>query len=131
MGFLAVILAATATFAFGALWYGMLSKPWLAASGVPQDDKGQPANGNTPTPYVICAICILLVAGMMRHAFALSGIDTLGEGLVTGFGIGAFFITPWLALTNGYTMRPHTLTAIDGGYASIGCAIMGAVLVLL
>ncbi|VAV97561.1 hypothetical protein MNBD_ALPHA07-2091 [hydrothermal vent metagenome] len=36
----------------------------------------------------------LLVAGMMRHMFALGGIDSLAKGFVSGFGIGLFLATP-------------------------------------
>jgi hypothetical protein len=130
MQFVAVIVAALASFAFGALWYGMLSGPWMAASGVKPGPDGRPANGSSPTPYLISAVAMILVAGMMRHMFAMAGLDTLIEGLMGGLGVGLFFITPWIALNNGYTMRPLTLTAIDGGYATIGCTIMGIVLTL-
>jgi hypothetical protein len=73
---------------------------------------------------------MLLVAGMMRHTFAMSGIATPGSALVAGLGIGAFFITPWIALNNAYTSRPPALTAIDSGYAILGCGIIGTVLAL-
>ena len=78
--------------------------------------------------YVMAFGLQLLVAGMMRHVFALSGIDSIFAGLVAGLGIGLFFITPWIALNNLYSQRPVTLTLIDGGYAALGCAAMGAVL---
>ena len=68
---------------------------------------------------------------MMRHVFSLSGIDGLGLGLMAGVGIGLFFITPWIALNNLYGMRPVALTVIDGGYATLACTIMGAVLAVL
>jgi len=131
MGLLSVILAAVAAFIFGAIWYGVLAGPWKEASGVPLGEDGNPINAKSPVPYVTSLICILLVAGMMRHSFATAGIDTVGKGFLSGAGIGLFFITPWLALTNGYNARPHKLTAIDGGYATFGCAIAGAVLTLI
>jgi hypothetical protein len=34
MEFLSVIAAAVGAFAFGAVWYMAMSKPWMAASGV-------------------------------------------------------------------------------------------------
>ncbi len=130
MEYIAVVVAAAAAWIVGAAWYGFLSKPWIEASQVPVNDKGQPVNGNTPTPYLISLVLILIVAGMMRHTFATSGVDTFFEGLVGGLGIGLFFITPWIALNNTYTMRKPLLTVIDGGYATIACAVMGAVLTL-
>jgi hypothetical protein len=126
----AVMVAAVAAFAFGALWYGLLSGPWMAASGVEKGPDGRPLNASNPRPYLIALVAMLLVAGMMRHTFAMSGIATPGSALVAGLGIGAFFITPWIALNNAYTSRPPALTAIDSGYAILGCGIIGTVLAL-
>lgn len=129
MEFLNVIVAAIAGFAFGAVWYMTLAKPWAEAAGVALDENGKPLQEGV-TPYIMAAIAMLLVAGMMRHVFELAGIDTLGEGLVSGLGIGLFFISPWIMINNGYGGRPFQLTLIDGGYATFGCAIIGAVLTL-
>ncbi len=129
MGILSVIVAAIASFAFGAVWYMALSKPWVEAANITVDADGKPVD-NSPAPYIMAAIAMILVAGMMRHTFALSGIDTLAKGLMSGLGIGLFFISPWIMINNGYGGRPFTLTLIDGGYATFGCAIMGLVLTL-
>lgn len=131
MGFLSVIVAAIAGFAFGAVWYMTLSKPWLAASGIKCDENGKPMGDGSPLPFVLSFIAMILVSGMMRHTFALSGIDTFSKGLVSGLGIGLFFISPWIMINNAYTSRPFKLTIIDSGYAVFGCAIMGAILTLL
>lgn len=129
MEFLNVLVAAVAGFAFGAIWYMMLSKPWVEAVGIEVDDNGRPVN-ESATPYIMAAIAMLVVAGMMRHVFNLSGIDTFAKGLISGLGIGLFFISPWIMINNGYGGRPFKLTLIDGGYATFGCAIIGAVLTL-
>lgn len=125
-----VLAAAAGSWVFGAIWYMALSKPWMAAAAVPQDASGRPRNGSSPLPFVLSALCMILVAGMMRHVMAMAGLTTFGEGVVTGLGIGAFFIAPWIMINNAYAMRPFSLTVIDGGYAVIGCAIIGAILTL-
>ena len=130
MGFLSVIAAAIATFAFGAAYYMALAKPWMAVAQIDVGPDGNPVN-TSPLPYIVSAAMILLVAGMMRHTLALSGIDTVGKGLLSGLGIGAFLISPWIFINTGYSNRPWMLAVIDSGYATFGCAIMGAVLVLL
>ncbi|WP_281981108.1 DUF1761 domain-containing protein [Thalassorhabdomicrobium marinisediminis] len=129
MGFIAVIVAAIAGFAFGAVWYMALAKPWMAAANIKTDANGRP-EGDAALPYIMAAVAMLIVAGMMRHSFALSGIGTVGKGLISGLGIGLFFISPWIMINNGYTGRPFKLTLIDGGYATFGCAVIGAVLTL-
>ena len=130
MEFLSVIAAAVANFAFGAVWYMVLAKPWMAASGVEVGENGQPANQSDPIPYITSFIAAVLVAGMMRHVFALSGIDTLGKGLLSGLGVGLFFVTPWIATFYGFGGRPRKLLLIDGGYATFGSAVIGGVLML-
>ncbi|QBF29629.1 DUF1761 domain-containing protein [Thalassococcus sp. S3] len=131
MEVLNVLAAATGSFAFGAIWYTVLAKPWMAASGVEVNpDTGQPANASDPIPYVTSFVCCILVAGMMRHVFTLSNIDTIGEGLVSGFGVGLFLVSPWIATFYGFGGRPRQLTLIDCGYATGGCTIIGAILTL-
>ena len=125
-----VLAAAAASWIFGAVYYMTLSKPWLAASGIECDENGRPKNGGSPLPYILSAICMILVAGMMRHVFAASGITTLGTAAVSGFGIGAFFIAPWTMINNAYGGRPFMLTVIDGGYAICGCTLIGIILAL-
>jgi len=65
-------------------------------------------------PYVISAIATIMTMGAMA-----------------GSGIGAFLILPWVARNYAYLARPSALTLIDGGYAVVGCTIMGAVLLLI
>ncbi|NNE80094.1 MAG: DUF1761 domain-containing protein [Silicimonas sp.] len=127
MGLISVIIAAIGGFAFGSVWYMSLAKHWVAAANIEVDENGRPV-GQSAVPFIMAGIAMVLVAGMMRHTFAMAGIDTLGEGLVGGFGIGLFFISPWIMINNAYGGRPFKLTLIDGGYATFGCAIMGAIL---
>jgi len=125
-----VLVAAAATWIFGAVWYMALSKPWLEASGIECDENGKPKGGGSPTPFILSAVAMILVAGMMRHIIAETELDTLIKGMMVGFGIGLFMISPWIMINNAYGMRPFKLTLIDSGYAVFGCTIIGFILVL-
>lgn len=127
MGLVAVLVAALAGFAVGAVWYMTLSKPWMKAAGVECDENGKPLN-TSKLPFLISAICMILVAGLMRHMFAMAGIDGAGKSFVAGLGVGLFFIAPWIAMNYGYAGRPRNLSIIDGGYAVFGSAVIGLVL---
>ena len=129
MEFVNVFAAAIAAYGFGAVWYMVNASTWMAASGVELNDDGQPKD-RSPMPYIISFICVVIVAGMMRHVFALAGVDGIGEGIVAGLGVGVFLVTPWIVTNYAFARRPRALSLIDGGYATIGCAIIGAVLVL-
>lgn len=130
MEILNVLAAAVAGFALGAVWYGLLAEPWMQAAKVPRDESGKPINAQNPLLYAGTFFLQLVVAGMMRHVFALSGIDTLGGGLIGGLGVGLFFISPWIMINNLYAARPLRLSLIDGGYATLACAAIGLVLTL-
>jgi hypothetical protein len=126
MEYLNVLAAGVAAFAFGAVWYISMSRPWMAASGVTEEQ--QKSGG--PMPFVVGIVAMIVVAGMMRHILAGSGVTTLGAGTLAGAGIGAFIVLPWVAMNYAFSLRPAALTLIDGVNAVVGCAIMGAVLML-
>lgn len=128
MEFLNVIAAALAAFAFGAVWYMSMSKPWIRAAEIPVDANGKPQGNGSAMPFVVGLVAMLVVAGMMRHVFAMSGLTTVGQGVMGGFGIGAFLITPWVAMNYAFGMRKPALTLIDGMNSVVGCTIMGVVL---
>lgn len=130
MGFLSVIAAAVAAYAFGAVWYMLMAKPWMEAAGIEVGADGRPKGASSPMPYVTAFVSMVLIAGMMRHIFASSGIDTVPLGLMGGFGIGTFIVVPWLATHYGFSMKPMKLLMIDGVYNIVGCTLIGLVLVL-
>jgi len=129
MGYLSVIVAAIAAFAVGAAYYMILEKPWTAVAGIELDENGKPVN-ESPVPYIVSFVMILLVAGMMRHTFVLSDITTVGKGITSGFGIGAFFIAPWIFINTGYSNRPWKLAVIDSGYAILAAMAIGLILTI-
>lgn len=128
MEILNVIVAALAAFAFGAVWYMSMSKAWIAAAEVPVDANGKPQGNGSVMPFVVGLVAMVIVAGMMRHVFVMSGLTTIIGGVKGGAGIGAFLITPWVAMNYAFGMRKPALTLIDGVNSVVGCTIMGAVL---
>ena len=126
MGFISVLIAAAAAWAFGAIWYMVLAKPWMAANDLKEED----IDRSDKVPFIVSFVCLILVAGMMRHILAMGGIEELGKGAVTGLGLGIFVAAPWIVLNNRFSGRPNALSMIDGGYATIGCVIIGAVLTM-
>ena len=125
MGILAVLLAAAGGFATGAVWYMALAKPWMRAVGKTEEEGKASQN---PVTFVIAFLAALLTAGMMRHVFAMSGIESIGGGLISGLGIGAFMTAPWLITNYAFAGRPKQLWMIDGGYSIAACTVIGGVL---
>lgn len=128
MGVLAVLLAAAAGFASGAIWFGFLGRRWAAAIG---KSEAEIKAGRAPLPFVVAAAGNLVTAAMMRHVFVVTGIDTAGAGLVAGFGVGAFLALPWILSNYAFARRPVDLWWIDGGYTVVAATLMGMVLGLM
>ena len=124
MEYLNVIAAGVATWIFGAIWYMSISKSWMDASDLTEET----IDNKNPLPYIVSLIGAIVVAGMMRHVLAGSGIDTVGKGLLTGLGMGAFIVSPWIINNVLYGQRDKRLIWMDCGYPVIGMAIMGVVL---
>lgn len=130
MDYLTVVIAAAGCWAFGAAYYMALAKPWVAAVGIETDENGKP-KGESPVPYIVSFVCMIVVAGMMRYMFEMANIVEVTKGAIAGLGVGAFFISPWIFINNAYGMRPVKLSLIDAGYATIGAGIIGAILTAL
>ena len=130
MEYVNVLAAGLGAFAFGAVWYMSMSKPWIAAAEIAVDANGRPMGNGSMMPFVVGIVAMIVVAGMMRHVFAASGIVSIGGSVVAGVGIGAFLITPWVAMNYAFSMRKPALSVIDGVNAVVGCGIMGLILAL-
>lgn len=128
MEFLNVLVAAFAAFAFGAVWYSTMSKPWMEAAKIEVDAEGKPVNASDKMPFIIGFVGMVLAAGMMRHIFGMAGISEMGKALTAGLGIGLFSVMPWIAMNYSFSQRPFKLTLIDGVNVVAGCAIMALVL---
>ena len=126
MEYLNVIAAGVATWIFGAVWYMSISKAWMDASDLTEET----IDNKNPLPYIVSLIGAIIVAGMMRHVLAGSGVDSVGKGLLTGLGLGAFIVSPWIINNVLYGQRDKRLIWMDCGYPVIGMAIMGVVLTL-
>ena len=125
MGIIAILLAAAAGFAAGAIWYGVLGDRWFAAIG---KTRKEARRERSATPFLIAGGGALACSGMMRHVFVSTGIAGAGAGLVAGFGIGAFLVLPWILTNYAFAGRPRDLWWIDGGYSVLAPTMIGLVL---
>lgn len=120
--FLPVIAAAVASWLFGAAWYGVLSKPWMAAKGITPADMVD-ARGKKKSPLVPMAISFvgeLIMAAVLKlllpasmHAGTGNPIcDVLVLAAVIWFG----FILTTQAVNNAFGNAKPALTIIDSGH---------------
>lgn len=126
VNWLAVIAAALSMFVIGGIWYSPLlfDKAWQRAAGLSDEQR---AKGNVPLIFGGAFVLTLIMAANL--AFFIAGPDVtlgfaVGAAIAAGFG--------WAALSVGvltlFERRPLSYFLINGGYLTIGFAVMGLIL---
>ena len=127
----ALPLAATASFMFGGLWYGLLAKQWMKAASMDKA-KIDAGGGQTPTLLVLTWLCQFvmawMLAGILLH-MARSGIPaSMLNGMISGLFVWLGFVATTLIVNHRYQMQPWSLTVIDGLHWLGVLLIQGAIL---
>ena len=126
---LAVLLAAVAAFAVGALWYGALfGKAWRGELGF---DSCQPPKVGMGAMLGGNFVLLLLSALLLGHNFARNpGLPSHLYFMMSG-GVAAFFIVPALWTTYLYQGRSLKLALMDAGHWIVAYLAMGTVFRLM
>ena len=131
INYLAVALAAVASFLFGGVWYGALSRPWMAAVGKNEED----LKAGVPLPILLAItfsaqlVMAWVLAGVIGHLG--QGQVTLRNGVISALFIWFGFVMTTLIINHGYQGARPALTFIDGGHWLGVLAIQGAVIGLM
>lgn len=135
VNYLAVAIAAFAGYLFGAAWYMMLARPWLAASEFSPDQRARIEGGasRSPAPFLVALAAQILMAYMFAALLGHLGPAslTVRGGLLSGFFIWLGFVITTLSTNHAFGMRKASLTFIDGGHWLGVLLIQGAVLGLI
>jgi len=127
---LAVIVAAIAYFAIGALWYAppVFGNVWMAAGGITREQtEGGPGAAVYAVP-LIGSVLAAIAIGMLAEA---TGTDTLGEGLVLGAVVAvgfAFSIALVTATFETTKPKPMVWGAVNAGYHMVGSLVAAAII---
>lgn len=121
ISYLAVVIAAVAGYAFGALWYSVLGKQWMAAVGMTEQPKP------TPAPFIIAFLCQLFMAWMLAGAIGHLGEVTVVRSLIAAFFIWAGFVLTTMMVNHRFQSARWSLTLIDGAHWLGVLLIMGLV----
>lgn len=127
INWLAVVVGTIAFFAVGALWYGVLfGKRWQREAVVTQAPKGG-ALARVMGLTLLAEFFVVLTLGHMFDFLAPSD----RAKMMIAVGLGAFVMSPALAINYLHQRKSLTLFAIDAGHLVIGMAAVGGVFVLL
>lgn len=129
LNYLAIGLAAVASFLFGGIWYGALANPWMDAVG---KTEAEIKNSGRPMPlllgmtFVAQLIMAWVLAGTIGHLG--QGQVTLWNGVISGAFVWFGFVATTLVVNHGYQGAKTSLTIIDGLHWLGVLAIQGAVI---
>lgn len=125
MNYLAILVSAVAAFAWGAAYYMTLSKQWLAAVGLTEQQLG---NKRSPVPFVISFVALLVMGFVMAAVIGHLGQATVKNGIVTGLFLWLGFVVTTVFVNNAYPGRKYSLSVIDSIHWLGVLVIQGAVL---
>ena len=120
---LPVIVAALASWLFGAVWYGLLSKPWMAAKGMTAADTCGP-DGKKKSPLVPMAVSFigeLVMAAGLKLLLPVTIIAGTGDPILDVLAVAGLiwlsFVFTTITVNNAFSSTNRTmLTVIDSGH---------------
>lgn len=125
--YLAITVAAVAGFLFGAFWYNIFSKPWIAAVA---RTNAEIKEDQSPLSFAIAFIALfvmaVVLAGIMGHLGP--GQVTLRNGVVSAAFCWLGFVITTLLVNHTFQRRPFLLTLIDGGHWLGVLLLQGAII---
>ena len=133
ISYLAVVIAAVAGWLIGAIYYGLLAKPWVASHGKTMDGfkTEQAARKGTVHAWLPFALAFLaelvmayVLAGMVGHL----GPVTIRSAVISGLFVWAGFMVTTMLVNNAFAGRRYSLTLIDAGHWLAVIVVMGVVI---
>ncbi len=126
---IAILAAGVAGWIFGAVWYGVLSKPYQRALGLNPDDckdKKMPM-----APMVVSFLVALVMSAVLYQLLSNLGVMGLVPSAIAGFTIGAGFLLTSVLVNNMFQQKSFALTVIDGCHWVLAVVVESIVISLL
>ena len=129
VNYFAVVIAALAGFGLGAVWYTVLSKPWMHAVGLTEAEcKARNQGAGRIVPFVISIVALFVMAWMLAGIMGHLGQISIRGGVISGFLVWLGFVITTMGVNHAFSGAPTKLTMIDGGYWLAVLLIQGAVI---
>jgi hypothetical protein len=131
VNFLAVIVAAIATFVVGALWYSplMFADAWMSAHGYSKEKLEAMKRARSPVQGMATSfVCFLVMAFVLDVLATWTGVDDIGEGISLGILLWLGFAATLGLVANSFSDKPLSAFVIDTGYHFGGLALTGAII---
>ena len=126
---IAILAAGVAGWIWGAIWYGVLGKPYQRALGLnPDDCKGK----KMPiAPMVAAFAAALVMSAVLYQLLTNLGVMGVRDSMVTGLTVGVGFVLTTVLVNNMFQQKNPALTVIDGAHWVLALMVEAAVISLL
>ena len=125
---LGVLLATLSAFAVGGIWYmpQLFGSRWMGHVGLTPETAaaGQPGVSG----WIKVAVMAAITAIGLALVFSPMGVETAGEGLLTGALLAVLFRMTTHFIHNGFAQRSDELSLIDGLHDVAAMAAAGAII---
>jgi hypothetical protein len=126
LNWVAILVAAIASFLFEALWFSVFMKEWL--SGIGRTMEWLVATGINPAiQYAVAILCSVIVATVLSICIQASGELTARRGVIVAAVIWFGFIATGWAKEYIFEVRTLQIYAINAGYALFDLMLIGAI----
>ena len=125
MNYVAILAAAVAAFAFGAVYYTALSKPWIRAARLQPEEMKM-----SPVPFITSFVAELIMAWILAGVIGHLGVGqvTFWNGVISAAFIWVGFMATTIAVNHRYQGFGWDLTIIDALHWLGVALIMGAII---
>ena len=127
INYLAVVVAALATFVLGGLWYSpvLFGKAWQREVGLSDE---QLARSSMARIFGVALVLSLIAA--LVFALFLGPRPKMPLGLGAGFAAGLCWVASSFGINYLFARRSLRLFLIDGGYHTLQFTLIGVILAL-
>lgn len=124
--YLAIVVAAVASFLFETAWYSFFLKAWLA--GIGRTMESLEATGvNLTLQFATALLMAAIVAAAISCVTQLTGEQTALRGVRIGLLMWLGFVVTTMATEYVFEVRTYSIFAINSGFWLISMMLMGAI----
>jgi len=129
INWLAVLAAAAATFAIGALWYSpaLFARQWMAAHGYTAEQAAA-MRKNMAMAFVGSFVCYIVIAAALAALMVWTGRVGLVDGVKLALLCWLGFAFTLGLTANLYSNKSRMVFVIDASYQLVFFIVMGAIL---
>ncbi len=131
VNYLAVVAAAVASMAIGALWYSpvLFGKQWMRLIGMSNEELEKAKAKGMGKSYAIMFLGSLIMAYVLAHFVQMAGATDLMGAAELGFWVWLGFVATVQLGTVLWENKPWTLYTLNTGYYLVSLIVMSGILV--